>query len=88
MIMGLSGYTLTLIRLDELGLLSHRQLLTVVNVAEDQAASPPTSDALAALGIGLAHTIHGRDPMIDGFGLIAFASLTPMIFVMGYGMLF
>ena len=37
--------------------------------------------------IGLASSIKGRSPMIDGFGLIAFASLTPIIFVMGYGML-
>ena len=47
-----------------------------------------TVPLVAALGIGLAHTIHGRDPMIDGFGLIAFASLTPMMFVMAYGMLY
>ena len=42
---------------------------------------------VAALGVGLASSIEGRNPMIDGFGLIAFASLTPMIFVMGYGAL-
>ena len=41
---------------------------------------------ITALGVGLASSIKGRNPMIDGFGLIAFASLTPMIFVMGYGM--
>ena len=39
-----------------------------------------------ALGIGLAESIKGRNSMIDGFGLIAFASLTPMIFVMAYGL--
>ena len=43
---------------------------------------------VTALGVGLASSIRGRNPMTDGFGLIAFASLTPMIFVMGYGMLF
>jgi len=37
-----------------------------------------------ALGLGLASTVPGRSPMIDGFGLIAFASLFPMISVMGY----
>ena len=37
--------------------------------------------------VGLASIIRGRNPMIDGFGLIAFASLLPMIFVMGYGLL-
>lgn len=42
---------------------------------------------MTALGIGLASSIKGRSPMIDGFGLIAFASLTPMIFVMAYGLL-
>jgi hypothetical protein len=44
--------------------------------------------AVGALGIGLANSIQGRDALIDGFGLIAFASLTPMIFVMAYGMFF
>ena len=49
--------------------------------------STVTVPLVAALGIGLANSIRGREPMIDGFGLIAFASLTPMIFVMAYGML-
>ena len=39
-----------------------------------------------ALGVGLANVIKGRSPLVDGFGLIAFASLLPMIFVMGYGL--
>ena len=42
---------------------------------------------VTALGVGLASSIRGRNPMIDGFGLIALASLTPMFFVMLYGML-
>jgi hypothetical protein len=50
--------------------------------------STVTVPLVTALGIGLANSIRGRDPLIDGFGLIAFASLTPMIFVMGYGMFF
>jgi hypothetical protein len=41
---------------------------------------------VTALGVGLASAIKGRNPMIDGFGLIAFASLLPMMFVMVYGM--
>ena len=45
-----------------------------------------TVPLVTALGVGLASSIRGRNPMTDGFGLIAFASLTPMIFVMGYGM--
>ena len=45
-----------------------------------------TVPLVAALGVGLARSIKGRNPMVDGFGLIAFASLTPMICVLGYGM--
>jgi len=47
--------------------------------------STVTVPLVAALGIGLASTIKGRSPILDGFGLIAFASLTPMIFVQVYG---
>ena len=50
--------------------------------------STVTVPLVAALGIGLAQSIHGRDPLIDGFGLIAFASLTPIVFVMAYGVLY
>ncbi|WP_440874247.1 DUF1538 domain-containing protein [Thalassotalea sp. PLHSN55] len=46
--------------------------------------STVTVPLVAALGIGLASTIPGRSPLIDGFGLIAFASLFPIIAVMGY----
>ncbi|MBI5135714.1 MAG: DUF1538 domain-containing protein [Nitrospirae bacterium] len=46
-----------------------------------------TVPLVAALGIGLATNIPGRNPIIDGFGLIAFASLFPMITVMGYATL-
>jgi hypothetical protein len=42
---------------------------------------------VAALGLGLASTIPGRSPLIDGFGLIAFASLFPIIAVMAYAQL-
>jgi len=46
--------------------------------------STVTVPIVAALGLGLASTVPGRHPMIDGFGLIAFASLFPIISVMGY----
>ena len=39
---------------------------------------------VAALGLGLAETVPGRSPLLDGFGLIAFASLFPMMTVMAY----
>jgi len=62
----------------------------IIGIAYDSGGvttSTVTVPLVAALGIGLASSIRGRDPMLDGFGLIAFASLTPMIFVMAYGML-
>jgi len=46
--------------------------------------STVTVPLVAALGLGLAETIPGRSPILDGFGLIAFASLFPIIAVMGY----
>lgn len=46
--------------------------------------STVTVPLVAALGLGLAETVPGRSPLLDGFGLIAFASLFPMITVMGY----
>ncbi|HIJ35037.1 MAG TPA: DUF1538 family protein, partial [Gammaproteobacteria bacterium] len=49
--------------------------------------STVTVPLVTALGVGLASSIRGRNPMTDGFGLIAFASLTPMIFVMAYGII-
>ncbi len=61
----------------------------IVGIAYDSGGvttSTVTVPLVTALGIGLATTIRGRNPMVDGFGLIAFASLTPMIFVMIFGM--
>lgn len=49
--------------------------------------STVTVPIVTALGLGLASTVPGRNPMLDGFGLIAFASLFPMITVMGYAQL-
>ena len=49
--------------------------------------STVTVPLVAALGLGLAETIPGRNPLIDGFGLIAFASLFPMMTVMAYAQL-
>ncbi len=61
----------------------------IVGVAYDSGGvttSTVTVPLVTALGVGLASTIRGRNPMVDGFGLIAFASLTPMVGVLGYGM--
>ena len=46
--------------------------------------STVTVPLVAALGLGLASAVPGRSPLLDGFGLIALASLFPMITVMGY----
>jgi hypothetical protein len=60
----------------------------IVGIAYDSGGvttSTVTVPLVAALGVGMASSLRDRNPMTDGFGLIAFASLTPMIFVMGYG---
>ena len=60
----------------------------IVGIAFDSGGvttSTVTVPLATALGVGLASSIRGRNPMVDGFGLIAFASLFPMIFVMGFG---
>ena len=61
----------------------------IVGVAYDAggvATSTITVPLVTALGVGLATAIKGRNPMTDGFGLIAFACLMPMIFVLTYGL--
>lgn len=61
----------------------------IVGIAYDSGGvttSTITVPLVTALGVGLASSIKGRNPIVDGFGLIAFASLTPIIFVMAYGM--
>jgi len=63
----------------------------IIGIAYDSGGvttSTITVPLVTALGVGLASSIKGRNPMVDGFGLIAFASLTPMIFVMAYGMFY
>jgi hypothetical protein len=63
----------------------------IIGIAYDSGGvttSTITVPLVTALGIGLASSISGRNPMVDGFGLIAFASLLPIVFVLGYGMLF
>ncbi|PPD33829.1 MAG: hypothetical protein CTY19_06620 [Methylomonas sp.] len=60
----------------------------IIGIAFDSGGvttSTITVPLVTALGIGLANSIKGRNPVTDGFGLIAFASLLPMIFVMTFG---
>ena len=63
----------------------------IVGIAYDSGGvttSTITVPLVTALGVGLATSIRGRNPMTDGFGLIALASLTPMMFVMIYGIVY
>ncbi|WP_317622960.1 DUF1538 domain-containing protein [Thiohalobacter sp.] len=68
-------------------LFAPREIIGIAYDSGGVTTSTITVPLVTALGVGLAMSIKGRNPMIDGFGLIALASLTPMIFVMGYGML-
>ncbi len=61
----------------------------IVGIAYDSGGvttSTITVPLVTALGVGLANVIQGRNPMIEGFGLIAFASLMPIVFVLMFGM--
>jgi hypothetical protein len=60
----------------------------IVGIAYDSGGvttSTVTVPLVTALGVGLASSLKGRNPMLDGFGLIVFASLTPILFVLLYG---
>ena len=62
----------------------------IVGIAYDSGGvttSTVTVPLVTALGVGLASSIRRRNPMVDGFGMIALASLFPIIFVMGFGMI-
>lgn len=62
--------------------------INIIGIAYDSGGittSTITVPLVAALGIGLATAIRGRSPVLDGFGLIALASLNPVMFVMMYG---
>lgn len=62
-----------------------KEIIGIAYDAGGVTTSTITVPLVTALGVGLATVIRGRNPLLDGFGLIAFASLVPMIFVMGYG---
>ena len=62
----------------------------IIGIAYDSGGittSTITVPLVTALGVGLATSIRGRNPMLDGFGLIALVSLSPIVFVLGYGIL-
>ena len=79
----ITGYAVVLLQ-------SSRAPRMIVPLAYDSGGvttSTVTVPIITALGLGLAEVLPGRDPLIDGFGLIAFASLFPMMTVMGYAQL-
>jgi hypothetical protein len=78
-----SGYALVML----MTLVAPAEIVGLAYDSGGVTTSTVTVPLVTALGIGLARTIRGRDPVMDGFGLIALASLTPMISVMLFGLL-
>jgi hypothetical protein len=64
-----------------------KQIIPLAYDSGGVTTSTVTVPLVAALGLGLAETVPGRHPLIDGFGLIAFASLFPIISVLAYAQL-
>ena len=79
----IGGYIMVIV----MTLFAPEEIIGIAYDAGGVTTSTITVPLVTALGVGLATVIEGRSPLTDGFGLIAFASLLPMIFVMGYGML-
>lgn len=77
-----SGYMLVML----MTLFAPKEIIGLAYDSGGVTTSTVTVPLVTALGVGLARTIRGRDPLTDGFGLIALASLTPMIFVMLFGL--
>ncbi len=78
----IGGYVVVML----MTIVAPKEIIGLAYDAGGVTTSTITVPLVAALGVGLASTIRGRSPLLDGFGLIAFASLLPMIFVMGYGL--
>ena len=78
----ISGYVLVVI----ITFFAPKEIIGIAYDSGGVTTSTITVPLVTALGVGLSSSIKGRNPMLDGFGLIAFASLTPMIFVMIFGM--
>ncbi len=76
------GYALVML----MTVVAPKEIIGIAYDAGGVTTSTITVPLVAALGVGLASSIQGRRPLLDGFGLIALASLLPMVFVMGYGL--
>ena len=79
----LAGYMIVIIQT----IFAPKSIIALAYDSGGVTTSTVTVPLVAALGIGLASTVPGRNPALDGFGLIAFASLFPIIAVMGYAQL-
>ena len=79
----IAGYVLVLIQT----LYAPKNIVALAYDSGGVTTSTVTVPLVAALGLGLASTVPGRSPLLDGFGLIAFASLFPIMSVMGYAQL-
>jgi nitrogen regulatory protein PII len=79
----MAGYLFVIV----LTFLAPKYIIPIAYDSGGVTTSTVTVPLVAAIGLGLATNIPGRDPLIDGFGLIAFASLFPMITVMLYGLI-
>lgn len=79
----LAGYVVVVVQT----LLAPRMIVPLAYDSGGVTTSTVTVPLVAALGLGLASTVPGRSPVMDGFGLIAFASLFPIISVLGYAQL-
>jgi len=79
----ISGYIIVVFQT----LFAPRMIIALAYDSGGVTTSTVTVPLVAALGLGLASTIPGRSPLLDGFGLIAFASLFPIISVIGYAQL-
>ena len=79
----IGGYVMVML----MTIIAPKEIVGLAYDAGGVTTSTITVPLVTALGVGLASIIRGRNPMVDGFGLIAFASLLPMIFVMGYGII-
>lgn len=76
----LAGYIIVIIQT----IFAPKKIIALAYDSGGVTTSTVTVPLVAALGLGLASTVPGRNPALDGFGLIAFASLFPIITVMGY----
>ena len=81
MIMG--GYVLVVL----ITTIAPKEIVAIAYDSGGVTTSTVTVPLVTALGVGLASSVSGRNALTDGFGLIAFASLTPILFVLVYGII-